>query len=114
MAKKKEKQEYAVDITGMKLGAAKRCNLDHCKGNPKKIIKSKVFDGYICEECFCVLAYRPQEDIDAQNKIEYQEEKLKRKQIAPSEAELEKLIKEADKKDKKKIKKIDGEQGSLF
>ena len=114
MAKKKETKSPVIDITGLNRGATKRCKLEHCMGEPKELHKAETFEGYICKECWVVHAYKPQETIDGEMKLEFQEEKLKKKQITPSEAELEKLIKEADKKDKKKIKKVDGEQTNLF
>ena len=110
----KKKQELEIDMTGMRNGAAKRCQLEHCMGKPKDIFKAETFEGYVCKECYCVVAYKPQETIDEQNKLEFKEEKLKKKQLTPSEAELEKMIQAADKKEKKKVKNVDGEQSKLF
>lgn len=114
MAKKKSEKKETVDITGMALGATKRCDLPNCMGNPKELHKAETFEGYICKECWCVHAFKRQEVIDGEMKLEFQEQKLKKKQISPDEDELQKLIAKADAKDKKKIKRVDGEQSKLF
>ena len=114
MAKKEKKPETAQITPGYKQSATKFCKLPHCMGNPKKLIEATSFEGKICEECFICHEWRPQESIDNQQKLEVKEEKIKKKTLTTDEAEIEKLIKEADKKDKKKVKTQNGEQSSLF
>jgi len=112
---KKEKVPKKENVTpGYKQSSTKFCKEPECMGNPKELIEAKTFDGKICKKCFLCHEYKPQEVIYSQQKLEVKEEKIKKKTIITSEAEIEKLIKEADKKEKKKIKADAGQQGSLF
>lgn len=126
MAKKKDEIKSCAVITpGYIQSASKRCVLPHCMGNPKDLLNATTFDGKICKECWSVHEYKPQELSDNQQKLEVQEEKvktkasskaekIKNKTLTTSEDEIQKMIDEADKKDKKKVKTSNGEQQSMF
>lgn len=122
MAKKKEVLKSCADITpGFIQSASKRCVLPHCMGNPKDLLNATTFEGKICKECWAVHEYKPQETTDNQQKLEVLEtkalnkaEKIKNKTLTTSEDEIQKMIDEADKKDKKKLKTSNGEQQSMF
>lgn len=116
MAKKAaKKQEDIHELKpGHRLGSAKRCQDPECMGKPKKLVKAQTFEGDICEKCYCVYSYLPEQEKENQQKLEIKAEKTEKKTLKTDEAELEKLIKEADKKEKKKVKPLTGEQGSLF
>ncbi len=113
MAKKSETKKRTIS-PGYKPHASARCKLEHCMGCPKELINVETFDGKICKECFAVHEYRPQVAIDNQEKIDIKEEKVKKKTLTTSEEEIEKLIKVADKKEKKVIKNPAGEQQKMF
>jgi hypothetical protein len=104
---RKTLKEKEVDITGMILGATKRCKLPHCMGNPKDLHIAQSFEGYVCKECWVCHAYKPQ--ITAE-----QQEKLDGKTITTDEAQLKKLEEAANKRVQKKVKTKGGEQASLF
>jgi len=110
----KKKTEVSLIRPGYKQLASKNCKLEHCMGKPKKLIDAETFDGNICSECMAVHEYKPQETIDAQERLELKEEKIKKKTLTTDEAELQKLIKAADEKDKKKVKSNKGEQLNLL
>lgn len=115
MAKKEKKSSNQLELKpGHKLGSAMRCKESHCMGKPKELIESSVMSALICKECFAVYSYLPAEEKENQQKLEIKAEKIKEKTLTTDEKELEKLIKEADKKEKKKVKTQSGEQGSLF
>ena len=114
MAKKEKKQEKQNVRPGYKQSSTKFCKEPDCMGNPKELIEAQTFDGKICKKCFICHEYKPQEVIGNQQKLEVKEEKIKKKTLTTNEAEIEKLIKEADKKEKKKVKAESGQQGSLF
>ena len=104
---KKTEKTKEIDISGMKRGATTRCKLPHCMGNPKELHKAQNFEGYICKECWCTHAYKPQ--ITAE-----QQERLDGKTLTTDEAQLKKLEEAANKRTQKKVKAPKGEQGSLF
>jgi len=121
-----KKQAIANAIRpGYKQHASKRCVEPDCMGNPKDLLESKEMDCTICKKCWAVHEFRisketevqeklEMEDTKAKKKSEEKEEKIKKKTLLTSEEELEKLIKEADAKEKKKVKKPTGEQTNLF
>ncbi len=94
--------------------ASKRCKETECMGTPKELIVATEFDGTICKKCFAVHEFKKQETVDAQEKLDIKEEKIKKKTIEPSEKELLKAIAEADKIAKKKVKKQTPIQTNLF
>ena len=94
--------------------ASKRCKEEDCMGRPKELIVATEFDGTICKKCFAVHEFKKQSTVDAQEKLDIKEEKIKKKTIEPSEKELMKAIADADKIDKKKVKKSSGEQLNLL
>jgi hypothetical protein len=115
MAKKVELKKQEI-TPGYKPHAAARCKLTHCMGNPKKLKEAETFDGKICSECNLVFEYRivNENEVSNQEKLEIKEEKIKKKTLTTSEKEIEKLIKEADKKDQKTVKTQTGKQQSMF
>lgn len=124
MAKKVVTSESCIR-PGYKQMASKRCKEEGCMGKPKDLKQAETFDGTICNKCWAVHEFKPEEVIVAQERLEMEEgkkaekdnakqEKLKNKTLVTSEKELEKLIKEADAKEKKKVKKSGGEQLNLL
>lgn len=97
-------------------GASLRCEIKGCMGNPKpKDIKEATsFCGSVCTKCWAVYDYVEVKKEEAKQKQEVKEQKAKDKTITASEDDIERLIKEADSKEQKKIKPEKGEQLSLL
>lgn len=98
-------------------GASLRCEVKGCMGNPKPkdIKEAETFCGSICTKCFAVYDYVNLKVQEVEIKTKQKEQKIKDKTLTTSEADVERLIAEADGKNtQKEVKSNKGEQLGLF